>query len=434
MTGLTIFYFHLQQPKTQSNTIFTKLFDSQNHPSGFKFYTDEINPKILGYGGKFRILVTLDSDLKITEAQLIEHHETAAYINERIEKFLYQFIGKSGEHFKIGQNIDAMTRATISSKAFTSSIEQGIEKIRQIISDRHYFSKKNTKKIVPVTNYFDQIIPFLLFMLAILAMLNANQILRWITLLTSLIYLGIIKSSMLSIITLGNISLGQTPDYNLNPIWYILMTLNLLTLILFKNVYCASICPFLAVQDIANTIRQKLHFSSIPMNNKLRITKYFVLGIALLLFIIYRNTDAIIFEPYVLLFSGNPSVYGLILLIILIATSFFIYRFWCKFFCPWGALQKLIYKLNLFTVPAPKSTIEEKNDSKKIFLTLYIITIVFIILTIAFNITNLKKSTISAHSPGTNVLMTEKNESDKIKKELEAKGIRPVSAKYWEKL
>ncbi|MBF0479220.1 MAG: FMN-binding protein [Candidatus Omnitrophica bacterium] len=380
-----------------------------------------MNPDIQGYGGHFRIHVTLDKNYKILEVKMLDHKETYSYVGYQLNKFFAQFIGKSnGDHFEIGHDIDAMTHATISSRAFTSSIDQGIQKIQQTMNPAAAVHKTHhTASAVELA------IPLLLYILAISAVVRASQFLRWTTMIIALFYLGILKGSMLSIITLGNIGLGHLPNFSDNPLWWMLISLNILTLLFYKNVYCASICPFLAVQDMANAARLKLRIRPFPIAPKSSLTKYLILLSIIILIFLYRNTDVVTVEPYILLFAGHKFLWSMLFVGILLIASFFIYRFWCRIFCPFGAFQDLIQGTVAKRLSAAKKNINNQQKQKLwLFWLFYSVTIVFILLTINANIRIISQN---QHQ----VIMVQKLDSDKIENNLKQHGIKPQTAKYW---
>lgn len=87
-----------------------------------------------GYSGYMRIMVGIDTAGTIKGVKVLEHQETpglGSKINEirRGEKdswFLRQFIGKQGRTVAVKKNIDAITGATISSRAVTDAIRDAV--------------------------------------------------------------------------------------------------------------------------------------------------------------------------------------------------------------------------------------------------------------------------------------------------------------------
>ncbi len=98
-----------------------------------------------GYGGDVDLLVGLDSDEKITGVKVLEHKETPGLgskisdvkYGQKESAFLSQFKGKVAEDIVLVKgdsedNIQAITGATISSRAVTDAVRQGVEKFLKI--------------------------------------------------------------------------------------------------------------------------------------------------------------------------------------------------------------------------------------------------------------------------------------------------------------
>ena len=87
-----------------------------------------------GYNGFMRIVVGIGPDGPIKGVAILEHQETpglGARVNEikpgeESPWFLRQFIGKDARTIEVKRNIDAITGATISSRAVTESINKAV--------------------------------------------------------------------------------------------------------------------------------------------------------------------------------------------------------------------------------------------------------------------------------------------------------------------
>lgn len=94
-----------------------------------------------GYGGQMKILVGIDNDLNIEGISLTSHNETPGLgANASNPKFTDQFLGKASQSTynvvkRIPNNkneIQAITAATVTSKAVTKGIDEAVALIRLI--------------------------------------------------------------------------------------------------------------------------------------------------------------------------------------------------------------------------------------------------------------------------------------------------------------
>jgi NosR/NirI family nitrous oxide reductase transcriptional regulator len=93
---------------------------------GLAFWTTELQPLERGYDGPIKILVGMDTRGVLTGVVVAEHHEPYGNFSVDVPRFPAQFRGKDiRDPFKVGADIDAVSRATItitsSSRAIRNS-------------------------------------------------------------------------------------------------------------------------------------------------------------------------------------------------------------------------------------------------------------------------------------------------------------------------
>jgi transcriptional regulator of nitric oxide reductase len=82
---------------------------------GLAFWTTELQPLERGYDGPIKILVGMDVKGFLTGIVLAEHHEPYGNFSIEPPRFAAQFKGKDiHDAFKVGVDVDAVSRATIS--------------------------------------------------------------------------------------------------------------------------------------------------------------------------------------------------------------------------------------------------------------------------------------------------------------------------------
>jgi electron transport complex protein RnfG len=92
-----------------------------------------------GFGGTVKLMVGLLPDGQINKIEVIEHTETPG-LGDKMEKnksnFIKQFEGKNPAQFKLvvkkdGGDVDAITAATISSRAFCDAVKRAYNVYKQ---------------------------------------------------------------------------------------------------------------------------------------------------------------------------------------------------------------------------------------------------------------------------------------------------------------
>ena len=103
---------------------------------GVAFLTTEVVPEeTWGYRDQIVTLVGVNTWGEIAGVKIIEENETPRYTRNLLNDdswFLDQFKGKdTGDEFILGEDVDAITGATISSSAIARSIEAGLDAVTE---------------------------------------------------------------------------------------------------------------------------------------------------------------------------------------------------------------------------------------------------------------------------------------------------------------
>jgi len=103
---------------------------------GYAFWTTEILPLERGYGGPIAILVGLDAKGTLTGVVVGEHHEPYGDFSIDRAAFAAQFKGKDvREPFRLGEDVDAVSRATITMSSAVRTIRNSARRMaRQFLT------------------------------------------------------------------------------------------------------------------------------------------------------------------------------------------------------------------------------------------------------------------------------------------------------------
>ena len=138
LTGLEA-YFPVMFPEA---TRFTEQIESPPHIQafriandseellGFAFLTLDIEPLERGYDGPIEMLVGLDVNGKLTGVEIIKHREPYGYFSIDLPEFTEQFLKKSIlDRFRVGEDVDGITTATITVSSATRAIRKSARRI-----------------------------------------------------------------------------------------------------------------------------------------------------------------------------------------------------------------------------------------------------------------------------------------------------------------
>jgi NosR/NirI family transcriptional regulator, nitrous oxide reductase regulator len=323
--------------------------------AGIAYLTTDVDKVTLGYGGPIKIMVGVHLDGSISKIHLVSHSETLSYVSE-LDSFLNQFQTKNPQNnFELGKDIDGITGATITSEAITRAVGNTLK----IMANQILGKSGNSPAFSARRISWDQIlVPLLLFAIAITGVISHQKLVRWIALLGGLLYFGILKSTMVSVVQIANIGLVKFPSFAQTPLWYLLVGLTLLSAILWGLVFCGSLCPFAATQEILFSISKKFSFPRLKparsFEQRARYLKYGVLFSAVLISYFLGNTQATGIEPYLTLFTRKGNAFAWTLLGLMLLAACFDFRFWCKYLCPVGACLGLIARFSPFRIRIQK--------------------------------------------------------------------------------
>lgn len=106
-----------------------------------------------GYGGDIRLMVGIDSNSQITKVKITETHETAGLgLKASDPEFIDQFVGRSSKLSVVkniaptseGEDIAAISGATVTSKAVTNAVNTALEAVKSAVT----ISNKDVENIV----------------------------------------------------------------------------------------------------------------------------------------------------------------------------------------------------------------------------------------------------------------------------------------------
>lgn len=190
----------------------------------------------------------------------------------------------------------------------------------------------------------------LLFTLVMAAFLRKDAGLRWLTLGVTLVYLGFINGGFLSVSHITNtINLGPSMILSDLPLLMI-VGFTLITTLIWGRVFCSSLCPFGALQDMITRIVPRRWQKAVPtfIHDKALYLKYGILALIIIMALAQSHISIFqYFEPFgTLFFYSTSMVLWTILLMILLASAV-VKRFYCRYLCPLGAALAVLSLISL---------------------------------------------------------------------------------------
>lgn len=126
-----------------------------------------------------------------------------------------------------------------------------------------------------------------------------------------------------------------------------------LTALFLGRFFCGYFCPIGAIQDFFKNLGNKLGLKEINLSPKFEIIKYLVLISVIALSIMGLGNLVSPYSPwlaYLNIFIGFNLQAGTVILILISLISLVARRVFCRYFCPLGAFQSLLYAIGPFKI------------------------------------------------------------------------------------
>ena len=188
--------------------------------------------------------------------------------------------------------------------------------------------------------------------LAMVSFFRKSVPLKYVTLVASVLYLGVYKSQLLSIVNVFGALTANLPVFSYSLAWYAFAVFAVVTTVLWGRIYCGRICAFGALTQLVDAVVPRRWQIEIPQKIEQRASyvKYAILGGALIYFF---ATSEIGFYRYIepfwmFTFDATPVLWTM--LGILLVASIFVRNLYCRFLCPLGAALGLLSTISIFRI------------------------------------------------------------------------------------
>lgn len=188
--------------------------------------------------------------------------------------------------------------------------------------------------------------------LALTSFFRKSTRLKVITLVASVVYLGIFRSQLISIVNVFGLLTWNLPIVQYNVAWYCFAVFTLVSTVLWGRLYCGRICAYGALTQLMDRVVPARFRWEPPARIERRAgyIKFALLGGVLIYF--FTTNDILAYryvEPF-WMFTGQASPGLWFGLGVLLLATVFIRNLYCRFLCPVGAALGLVSKLTVFRI------------------------------------------------------------------------------------
>jgi polyferredoxin len=180
--------------------------------------------------------------------------------------------------------------------------------------------------------------------LAMVSFFRKSTRLKYVTLVASVLYMGIYKSQLMSIVNVFSTLTGNLPVFAYSMAFYTFAAFTVITTLIWGRLYCGRICAFGALTQLIDAVVPKRFQLEIPewLERRASLIKYGILFGAIGWYLVTREIAFYRYiEPFWLFtFDATPVLWTMVG--VLLVASIFVRNLYCRFFCPLGAALGLV--------------------------------------------------------------------------------------------
>ena len=182
--------------------------------------------------------------------------------------------------------------------------------------------------------------------LALVSFFRKSVGLKYITLGAALIYLGVARSQMISVVNIFGLLSWNLPIFRYSLFWYLFAGFTLVSTILWGRLYCGRICAFGALTQLMDRVVPARLRYDVPLRVETRVAyiKYAVLAAVVVYYLATRDITIYRYVEPFWMFSGQGSTVMWVGLGTLLLATVFVRNLYCRFLCPVGAFLGVVSK------------------------------------------------------------------------------------------
>ncbi|HLH30060.1 MAG TPA: 4Fe-4S binding protein [Terriglobia bacterium] len=188
--------------------------------------------------------------------------------------------------------------------------------------------------------------------LALVGFFRKSELLKWITMGAAVIYLGFIRSQLITVVNIFGLVAWNLPVFRQNMTWYLFAVFTVVTTVLWGRVYCGRVCAFGAMTQLMDKVVPARLRLEVParIEQRANYIKYILLGSVVLYFLVTKDISIYRYvEPFWMFSLQARAAMWAGLAVLLIATVF-VRNLYCRFLCPVGAFLGLLSNLTVFRI------------------------------------------------------------------------------------
>ena len=189
-------------------------------------------------------------------------------------------------------------------------------------------------------------------LLALVSFQRRSVLLKYVTLVAAVGYMGLFKSHLISITNIFSVIDGNLPVVQYNLAFYLFAVFTIASTVLWGRLYCGRVCAFGALTQLMDAVIPRRLRVTVPRAIERRAAwiKFGLLAATLAYFVVTRDTMIYRYvEPFWMFgMFATPALWAG--LAVLLVATVFVRNLYCRFLCPVGATLGLMSYLTAFRI------------------------------------------------------------------------------------
>jgi polyferredoxin len=305
-----------------------------------------------GFGGSVPVLTAIDREGRILAVKILECRETPSYLT-RIDtpEVLRALVGRSYAETISLAGVDAISSATVTAVAVESAVRSGARTVA--VKAIGLEPPDGTGRPRRAFRWWDALAVIYVCAVAFVFRKARSPRWRWATLAMSIVVLGLVAKSYVSVADFSRALVGAWPAWEMFAAWYVFFFGVLIITFLRGRIYCRLMCPFGALCTAAAKVPVPNVLPSRRVLRALGLVRWILLAATVAAFAFTGSAALFAYEPYAPLFQmplwlAAGATAPIALAVVAIVASAFVPRLWCRFLCPAGAALEIIARASPF--------------------------------------------------------------------------------------
>lgn len=328
-----------------------EVLDSSKKRLGRVLYSLPDCEEYKGYAGPIQLLIGIDLEEKIKGVKILDSLETPSFLNRITKQGLLEKWNGLTASEAINLEVDAVTRATMSSSCIINSV-------RKKLSISLKLSMEQAK--LKIKELYNELLAWFFLVLAVGAYIPKSPIAKYrkSLLVLSIIIPGFFLCRFISLGLLKSWAIEGIP-YPSNFFMVFLVSIAIFfPMFLGRGFYCVWYCPYGAAQELCGHLcKKKLNISGKKARFLSKARTVF-LAIILVLILWGPKINLYQFEPFSAFSYELASTIAISIALVFLVLSIVIPKPWCNYFCPTGCFIELCRDKNM------GATAKEKTKEK----------------------------------------------------------------------